>query len=239
MEEDVKNAEKQKEDMKLNKLIEESKLAVGDLVIVKRLDKNCEESYLMTRPLDIEGVYYGVRDGICEVTNILSSVFEKECSLEKDIITHINRAKELKVKVKPNINEYEKMILLELINNQIEFGNLDFIKNKVVFRFGKTPAQDDEGSTMITLQVLTSPLGGESSRVVIYQTFKESLRINFSKLIELGKEFELDEIFSGYNVGFSQEGYLVDCSKKAATEEDCLKFKDEEGSNTADELIIS
>ena len=238
MEEDVKNAEEQKEDMRLNKLIEKSKLAVGDLVKLKRLDKNCEESYLITKPQDIAGIYYDVRDGICEITNVLSLVFEKDFSAEKDIIAHINRAKELKVKVKPNINEYEKMILMELINNQIEFGTLNFIRDKIVFKFGKIAAVNDEDSAMVTLQILTVSSEGESSKLIIYQNFKESLRINFSKLIELGKEYEIDEIFSGYNVDFSQEGYLVDYSEKAAEDADCLIFKDEEGSNTSDELNI-
>lgn len=205
-----------------------SKLQVGDIVDVLRTDTNVREVYVVGCPTDIEGVINDLTYGRIKIINVQRPVVEQRSEVVEELISIQNTKPIVK---EPVLNEYEIYCLIEMINSIIEFGMVDLRKDDLIIVITKMsqPSNKEElESKEIMIQFKTS------ERVLLYQVMKESLRLNFAKL-EMGAPLTIEDVFKDCNVVVTQEGYLNYCQPDKENTTQCQ----DDGSNTADELVIS
>lgn len=215
----------------LDNLINKTNLQAGDIIDIYRNDTKEEECYCMCGPVDVQAVLNDITNGKISVINVRRPSLEKKSEIVEELIKIQNTRP-----VQPVLNEYEIYCLTEMINSIIEFGMLDLKKEDikiVISKTSKVNEQEDFEYKEIMIQIKTD------ERVLFYQVMRESLRLNFAKL-KLGKGLTLDEIFKDCNVVVTPEGYLryVGENNGKGEYESTQKFV-EDGSNTADEIIIS
>lgn len=225
--------EEQKENMNFNNLINNTKLQVGDIIDVLRIDTNERESYSVGSPFDIQGIMNDITNGKIKIINVRRPILESRAEIVEELISIQNTKP-----AEPVINEYEIYCLTDMINSIIEFGMADLKRDDleiIITKMSQPNNNDEIVQNEIMIQIKTK------ERVLLFQIMKESLRLNFAKL-EMGTALTIEDVFKNCNVVVTPEGYLNYAHESKIKSEEkinTIQSPNEEGSNTADELIIS